>query len=157
VKILLKSFLLLTFLISSAWALDKPTQEETRKVVDYYLQGQKKGPLLAHFQVCSEMGQEGKQDDVLCKDPLKQVSQNEETYVGMMFMVPKGTNEEIILQLEHEGLVRMTREFSVDDAMVYRVFQKVTFNKPGVWTAKILSDRQGQIQNLGESKIQVIK
>ncbi len=148
--------LLLAALLSFA-VHAKPSPEEVKRVVDYYHNGKDQGVVLADVKLCEAVSTEGELKNE-CQgelDPLA-LTVGEPVTVWMMFMVPSGmAQQDIMLQLNYQGMTRAVEKATVASSLRYRVWRKVTLDRPGEWTASIFHDSgQGQ-ELLREMKMQV--
>lgn len=148
--------LLLAALLSFA-AHAKPSPEEVKRVVDYYQNGKDQGVVLADVKLCEAVPTEGelKNECQGERDPLA-LTVGEPVTVWMMFMVPSGMDQQdIMLQLNYQGLTRAVEKATVASSLRYRVWRKVTLDRPGEWTASIIHDSGQGLELLREMKMQV--
>jgi len=135
----------------------KPTPDEVKRVVDYYNNGQDEGVVLADIKLCESIGTEGEAKNE-CQNELdaSTMTVGQPVMVWMNFMVPVGMKEqEIMLQFNYQGVTRDVQKATVSNAMRYRVWRKVKFDRAGDWTATITHDNGQSTEVLREMKFRV--
>lgn len=135
----------------------KPSADEVRNVVDFYNNGKDEGIVLADVKLCEGIGKEGATKNE-CEGELNPASLTvgESVTVWMSFMVPLGLQEqEIMVQLNHQGVTREVEKATVTSAMRYRVWRKVKLDRAGDWSANIIHDNGQSSEVLRELKLSV--
>ncbi len=149
--------LMLAAALSTA-AQAKPAPEQVREVVDYYFNGRDAGVVLADFRVCDDVHAEGelKNECRGQRDPAS-LLEGDSVLMWMMFMVPSGVEpQDIMLQLNHQGMTLGLEKAKVASSMRYRVWRKVSFDRPGEWEARVMHDKgPGGLEVLREIKLNV--
>lgn len=147
-----------SLLAFSAFAVDVPTSAEARKVLDFYYHGQGQGIVLIESKWCTEIENEGDNKNN-CADEVNPgaVQNGQELNLWMAFLVPSDDPEQnIIIQFEHNGVARMVKNVTVSGSIRYRTWRKVTFNKTGEWTVKIIHDKGDDVTVLSIKTVTVI-
>ena len=142
---------------SMAWAEEKPTPDEARKVIGYYYHGKGKGAILMDMTICEKVGQEEGPDKNECLDSVNpgQIQLNQELYLWMNFLVPLNDNADIILAFSRKGKVRRTTNIKLAGASRYRTWKKIPTDKAGQWTVSILQELEDQDLELGSMQFTV--
>ena len=141
----------------SAFAAEVPTSAEAKKVLDYYYNGQGQGVVMIENKLCTEINKEGDNKNN-CADTLSpsSLTVNQKLNLWMAFLVPNDDPaQNIIIQFEHNGIARMVKDVKVSGSIRYRTWRKVSFNKAGNWTVKIIHDKGDDVQLLDTLNIVV--
>lgn len=150
--------LIATFLIAGpAFATEKPTADETRKVITYYFTGQGNGAVLMDKVMCGEIGQEDpdKNECIYVIDPGR-IGQNQELYIWMSFLVPSEATADILVSFNHKGKVRRTGSVKLKGATRFRTWKKIPTHKTGQWTATITQEMEDKDLELGSIQYTVV-
>ncbi len=126
-----------------AFAGAEPTPAEVKKVLDFYYAQPAGSPVLVETRICSDVSTDGDQKNE-CSGTIasKAVPVGRPSYLWMNFMVPSGAgSQKILVQFEHDGVTRLTRQVDVSAAIRYRTWKKFELDRPGTWSVKILHDR----------------
>ncbi len=136
-------------------AQDIPTSDEVRRVMEFYNDGQGQGIVLIDSKVCQEINKEGpekfnckneiiefvKGSDASAPPEVKHKTKvGESLFIWMAYMVPKGDEENIIVQYNRSGITRRSSNLAVKGSIRYRTWSKFTPRKEGNWEVKILHD-----------------
>lgn len=140
-----------------AWAEEKPTPDEARKVIDYYYHGQGKGAILMDLSICEKVGQEEGPDKNECLDSVNpgQIQLGQELHLWMNFLVPLNDSADIILAFSRKGKVRRTANLKLGGATRYRTWKRIPTDKAGQWTVSILQELEDQDLELGSMQFTV--
>lgn len=147
-----------SLLAFSAYAVEVPTSAEAKKVLDFYYHGQGQGVVLIDSQWCAEIDKEGDNKNN-CADEISPaaIQVEQEINLWMAFLVPSDDPEQnIIIQFEHQGVARMVKNATVSGSIRYRTWRKVSFNKTGEWTVKIIHDKGDDVVVLSTQTVTVI-
>lgn len=154
---MLMSGLIILLLPMTAYAQNKPTAAEAKKVLDYYYQGEAHGPVLVEVKICQEISKEEGNKNNCGNELTGPVEKGKPVYVWMIFMVPsKSEKQGIIVQYLHKGIARNVREMSVSRGFRYRTWNKRVFTKTGKWTVKIVHEKGDGTEELGSMTIDVV-
>ena len=147
--------LLLAF--GMAWAEEKPTPDEARKVIDYYYGGKGKGAILMDISICEKVGQEEGPDKNECLDSVNpgQIQLGQELHLWMNFLVPLNDTADIIIAFSRKGKVRRTANIKLGGATRYRTWKRIPTDKAGQWTVSILQELEDQDLELGSMQFTV--
>ncbi len=138
-------------------AVDKPTPEEARKVIDFNYHGKGMGVVLVQTKVCHDIQRDG-DDKNECAGDLtgKAVKKGEAVYVWLMFMAPDGQeSQNASVDFEQNGASVAVKKVQVPGQMRSRSWLKYTFNKAGAWKVKVARDTASGPEALGELAINV--
>lgn len=144
-------------LSSAAIAVEQPTSDEVRKVLDFYYNGKGLGVVLIEAKLCRAIEREGDQKNE-CSGEItaEPIAKGEAVFLWMSYMVPTGDEKQkIIVQLENGGVTRSVKNLDITGSLRYRTWRKVVFNRSGSWIAKIVHDKEEGIQVLGEKSFSV--
>ncbi len=150
------------FFVASALLLStvvhaKPSADVAKEVIDYYFHGQSEGVLLADVKLCEAIHEEGELKNE-CNGELDAagLEQGQPVLVWMMFMVPSGLDpQEILVQLNHQGMTMAVEKASVASSLRYRVWRKLNLDRPGDWNVKIAHDNGQSIEMVKELNLSV--
>ncbi|MDH5178927.1 MAG: hypothetical protein OEZ39_00260 [Gammaproteobacteria bacterium] len=149
------AFIAALCLIGSAQAVEVPTTDEVRKVLDFYYQGQGLGVVLIDSKMCSEIGKEGDLKNE-CVGELTAIKKDESINMWFAFLIPNGTEKQkILIQFETGGLTRMVKEIEATGSIRYRTWRKVDFDRAGEWTASIFLDSPAGTKKIGSRSFTV--
>lgn len=142
---------------SMAWAGEKPTSDEARKVIDYYFHGKGNGAILMDLSICEKVGLEEGPDKNECLDSVNpgQIQLGDELHLWMNFLVPLNDNADIILAFSRKGKVRRTANIKLAGATRYRTWKRIPTGKAGQWTVTILQELEDQDLELGKMQFTV--
>ncbi len=138
-------------------AVDKPTPDEARKVIDFNYHGKGMGVVLVQTRICHDIQREG-DDKNECSGDLtgKAVKKGEAVYVWMMFMAPDGQDaENASVAFEQNGASVTVKKVQVPGQMRSRSWLKYSFNKAGAWKIKVSRDSAAGPEALGELAVNV--
>ncbi len=133
-----------------ATAQDKPTSEETRKVINYYYHGKGGGTVLMDHYLCQEIGQEGPdKNECLNKLNPSQIQKEQEAYLWMNFLVPMDASADIIVSFSRKGKVRRTASVKLSGATRFRTWKRIPTNKAGQWSVVIIQEMEDKDMEVG--------
>ena len=132
--------------VADAGNMAKPSNEEVRRVMDYFNRG--KEVLLTDRKFCKEIGKDAAtKNDCVNEIAATEVKKGEKAFLWMSFMVPKEFKEgNLLIQFNQNGVTKSakTREIKIQDgAMRYRVFELVPALNPGEYEAVLMLDANG--------------
>ncbi len=119
-----------------------PTPAEIKKVLDFYYAEAPSSPVLVEIHVCSEVGTEGEhKNECIETVAADAIEVGKADYLWMNFMVPRQAgDQQLLVQFNHDGVTRLTRQISLSGAIRYRTWKKFELDRPGKWSVKILHD-----------------
>lgn len=138
-------------LITSAQALDLPSTQEVKKVLDFYYNGKGMGVVLIDAKLCRDVHREGDEKNECAGEITNEaISKGDTVNLWMAFMVPIGDEKQkILVQFDQGGVTRSVKNMTVTGSLRYRTWRKVTLNRAGVWDIKIVHDRDDGATVLG--------
>lgn len=144
--------LMSTFLMASAQAVELPTTQEVKKVLDFYYNGQGMGVVLIDAKLCRDVHREGDEKNECAGDVTSEaITKGDTVNLWMSFMVPMGDEKQkILVQFDQGGVTRSVKNMTVTGSLRYRTWRKVTLDRVGVWNIKIVHDRDEGAAVLGE-------
>ncbi len=149
-KKLIAISIIVALIPTMGFALDKPSSQETKKVMDYYNEGIGNGAVLVDFNLCTEMGKEEETKNN-CIQPLSDVDilLGQEVYLWMNFMIPVDDTANVFITYTRNNRIRKTQATTLKSAFRYRTWKKIATNKPGQWTIKIFQEVEDKDIDLG--------
>jgi len=151
--------LLVSFLSVShgAIAQEKPTPEETRKVINYYFMGKGQGAIPMEYKLCKEIPKRGEMKNECVSEILdKKVAKGEEAYLWMNFLVPVGEQSRILLQYSRKDKVRDTSNVTLAGATRYRTWKKIPTATAGDWKVKVIQELENSDLEIGQLEFSVV-
>lgn len=143
---------LVSLLALPALADEVPTAAEVKKVMDFYRQGQGKGPVLIDLVACLKIDRPapGKKKD--CVEPAGESVKKGTVVNGFTrWFVPEGDTYELAFEWLHEGKVVSMSAFNVEGSFAYGTWKAKTLTKPGSWEFRV---KRGE-EVLGSMKVAV--
>jgi len=149
---------LLICLPALAFAQDRPTPKEARKVIDYYYHGRGKGAILMDYKLCQEILEKGP-EKYECKREITdgKIQKGQEVFLWLNFLVPAGDKAEILLQFKRKDKVRKVLPISPPGSPRYRTWKKIPTDKTGNWKVSIVQEMEDRDLNLGELEFSVVE
>lgn len=143
--------------LGTAAAQERPTADETRKVIDYYYHGKGGGAVLTELQICEGIGQEEGPQKNECLNKLNpgQVQLGQELHVWMNFLVPLDDTADIIVSFSRKGKVRRTATVKLTGATRFRTWKRIPTDKTGQWTITVMQELADQDLDLGSLQYSV--
>lgn len=119
-----------------------PNGDEIKKVVSYYYDHASTTPLLVETKLCAEIATEGElKNECLREIEASAIQPDTDAYLWLNFMVPQAApDQKILIQFDHAGITRQTRESTLQGAIRFRTWKKLRLDRGGKWTIKILHD-----------------
>ncbi len=119
---------------ATAFAQNKPSAEDARNVIDYYLLGQGQGPILMDARFCHNVV-ENECADLVAPDAL---IKGEAYNVWFRFLVPQGEEVNgIQVEFIHDGVTQISKELSASGSIRYRTWRFVRLEQEGDWRMKV--------------------
>jgi hypothetical protein len=142
---------------SPAQEIARPTSDEVKRVLNYYLQGKGMGPVLIEAKICRDIIAAGKDENECGGDITTHViKKGESWYLWMAFMVPSGEDtQNIVIMFEKGGVPRKVENLQVSSQLRNRSWIKVTWDTPGSWQLKIARDTGSSAEFLGTLDVTV--
>jgi hypothetical protein len=138
-------------------AQDKPTPEETRKVINYYFKGKGQGVIPMEYKLCKEISQKGDmKNECVSEISDKKVMKGEEAYLWMNFLVPVGEESKILLQYSRKNKVRDTSNISLGGATRYRTWKKIPTTTAGKWKVQMIQEMDNADVDIGKLEFSVV-
>jgi hypothetical protein len=136
-------------------AAGEPTDIEIQKVLDFYYADPPGSPIAVEIRVCEGVATEGALKNE-CQKALspEAIEVGKAGYLWINFMVPKGADgEKILIQFDHDGITRLTRQVDLSGAIRFRTWKKFSLDRPGKWSVKVLHDRADGVKSIGALKL----
>ena len=119
-----------------------PSAAEVRKVINYYYQGSR--PILAQVVACKTIEKKDKANRHRCAEAFGPSGKKGDlVFVHITAMVPKGQTASLMVQASHNGVVRATKDISMNSSFRTRAWPGFRMSKSGRWDFRVL-DESGQ-------------
>jgi hypothetical protein len=149
-----KVILVLLLPINLIFAQATLSPESAKAFLDFYYNGAGQGIVLADSRICAKVENNQYEGEISAEAIKKDVS----NYLWMTFVVPQETAEaKVIIQFNHEGITRLTREATVKGSIRYRTWKSFRLNQAGEWEIKILFDHGDGMQTLKTQLLTVVE
>jgi hypothetical protein len=138
-----------------ATAAPPPSPDAARSVIDYYFTGDT--VLLVDARLCNRVAEAGP-DSHACEAPRADalLETGETTYLWLLLMVPEPLESQtIVIQFVQDGTAFSVQRATVTPSLRYRLWKKLRFDQPGDWQIRVLHERDGTLQPLGEMDVRV--
>ena len=134
---------------ASSAVLNQPTPTEIQRVLDYYYNGIGQAPILTELKLCDGVIKEGENKNN-CRNEISPsaVTLDTDVFIWMNFLVPKNTTANILLQLNHKGITRITRSTEMTNSIRYRTWSNVRFSRTGDWVLKVFYENGDDVREL---------
>jgi hypothetical protein len=118
----------------------QPTPEATKAVFDHYYTGQGKSLVIAEAFLCAEVAEKSKDNKYDCTKRVEgNLTKGASVNVYLVMLVPEGDKKELMIQSTLDGVVRETKDVTVEGkGMRTRVWKTFTASKAGKWEFKVL-------------------
>lgn len=141
----------------AAVAQDKPTPEETRRVINYYFNGKGQGVIPMEFKLCKEISLKGDmKNECVSEIPNKKIMKGEEAYLWMNFLVPAGEESKILVQYSRKNKVRNTSNLSLAGATRFRTWKKIPTTTAGKWKVQLIQEMDNSDVDIGKIEFSVV-
>jgi hypothetical protein len=133
-----------------------PTAEEVRRVTNYFYNQRDSTPLLADYKLCAGIHREGSNKNN-CAGEIEggALEPGQSLFLWMNFLVPKGQRGKVLVQLNHDGITRGTREMSIRGSMRYRTWRKIRLQRTGEWELPVYYENSDGIEEIERINLQV--
>ena len=132
---LLTQALLLTTLTAAA-----PSSEAVKSVFDHFYHGQGQGLVLGQAELCKKIEKADKERRNDCVESFgASAAKGDLVNVYLVGVVPKGDKAELMIQASHEGIVRTTKDVTLEGKYIRaRTWRGFKLTKPGKWEFKVI-------------------
>ena len=140
--------------VSGVHAQTKLTPDAAKAFLDFYYNGHGQGVVLADLKICSAV------EDFECTHQVSfnAVKKDSSYFIWMVYVVPKDDEvDDILVQFNHGGITRSTRDVSVKGSIRYRTWGSFTLNRAGSWEIKVLQDKGEEVETLRTVPVTVIE
>lgn len=149
-KKLIIAIVMVALLPAAGIAVERPSSQEAKKVIDYYAQGKGNGAVIVDAVFCTKMGTEGDyKNDCVESISTNEIKVGDEVYLWMNFMVPANDTADIFLSYSRNQRIRNTQKIHLKNAFRFRTWKKIVTNKPGKWTIQIYQEVGDEDLDLG--------
>jgi len=132
--------LLLPLMAAPLHALEKPTQDEVVKVMNYLNEGSE--IVLVDSRFCSEIVKSGENKNE-CADPGGAlVSKGEKKYLWMNYLVPGNSTSSVLIQFKYKGRALKSGEITLTKAIRYRTWKYLETSRVGNWEVVIEQENE---------------
>ncbi len=133
-----------------------PTAEQVRLVTDYFYNGRESSPVLADYKLCTGIQREGAGKNN-CSNEIdgRALKPGQSLYLWMNFLVPKGGQGKVLVQLNHDGFTRDTRVMPIAGSIRYRTWRKIRLMRPGEWELPVYYENADGIEQIDSINLHV--
>ncbi len=132
--------MLLPLIAAPLQAMEKPTQEEVVKVMNYLSEGSE--IVLVDSKFCSEIVKAGESKNE-CADPSgSQVAKGEKKYIWMNYLVPGNSAPSVLIQFKYKGRALKSGEIKLTKAIRYRTWKYLETSRVGNWEVVIEQENE---------------
>jgi len=132
-----------------------PSQSSINDVVSYYY-GSEATPILAEYKLCTQIGSMGaERNQCIGEISTDSLVQGQAVYLWMNYLVPKGTQSELLLQYNHNGITRDASNLKVSGSLRFRTWKKIKLSRTGDWELPIYFEQSGQHTELDRITLNV--
>ena len=133
-----------------------PSAEEVRKVSRYFYSDNATRPVLADYKLCKGIQRDGVDKNNCTQEvPGDTLEPGQSLYLWMNFMLPKGEQGKVLVQLNHSGVTRDTRVMPIEGSMRYRTWRKIRLLRPGDWELPVYYENDGGIEEVDRINLHV--
>lgn len=123
------------FAVLPLQALEKPTQEEVVKVMQYLNEGEE--IVLVDSKFCTEIVKKG-EDKNECADPgVNEVAKGAKKYLWMNYLVPGNSTPSVLVQFKFKGRALKSDEIKLSKTIRYRTWKFLETSRVGHWEVVI--------------------
>ena len=145
----MKTGILIVFFGMVTAFAQKPTQDEIKKVMDYYNNGDEAA--VAEMKLCKEVIKEGPEKNNCAEEAVPAgIQKGEKVFLWVNLMVPKNQNPNISFQYSKNDRSIKTKEVAVTSALRYRTWQIIPTNKLGQISVTIDQEKGEDYVNIGK-------
>ena len=131
-----------------AVAVDKPTSEEVRRVMEFYQQGE--GAVLAQQKLCSAIEKAGEnKNECTAEGTPAVITKGDKPLVWMNFLVAGSEPANILVQFNYKGRVLSSKELKLSNSFRYRTWLKAPTSKAGTWQVTIEQELADGYEKMG--------
>jgi len=149
---------LMAALTTASFAVDKPSGEEVKRVMDYYKNGQGLGAVLVDTKITSGVHSKGEnKNEAIDEIVATEIQLNDKAFVWMNFLVPTQDKANLFFEFKRKGKARRAEEMSINGTTRYRTWKKLPTNKLGEWeviiTQELSDDNEIQLAKINYTVI----
>lgn len=118
----------------------QPTSDQVKAVFDYHYSGAGQELVLADVVLCKTIEKKDKATRNDCKETFAATASKGETVlVYLTGVLPKGAKTEIMIQAVHEGVVRSTKDVTLEGKYFRtRTWKGFGLSKTGAWEFRVI-------------------
>jgi hypothetical protein len=135
----------------------KPSPDDVKRVLDYYLHGKGMSPVLIEAKICQDIVAEGENKNECGGDITAQaIKKGAAVYLWMAYMVPLGEDtQNIVVLFEKGGVTHKVEKLQVSAQLHNRSWIKVSFDTGGPWQLRVVRDTGAGPESLGTLDVSV--
>ena len=139
-----------------AFAVEKPSSKEVRRVMEFYQQG--KGAILAHQKLCSAVEKAGKnKNECTAEGTPALITRGDKPLVWMNFLVAGTEPAKVLVQFKYKDRVLSSKELDLGNSFRYRTWLKAPTSKAGTWKVTIEQELANGYESLGSLEYTVVE
>lgn len=134
---------------------ESPSQNSINTVVSYYF-GDDAAPILADYKLCSDVGSVGaERNQCLGELSADSLVRGQTVYLWMNYLVPKGTQTDLLLHYNHNGITRDASNLKVSGSIRFRTWKKIKLSRSGTWELPIYFEQAGEYAEIDRINLEV--
>lgn len=128
-----------TLLIATLFTT-QPTPDQVKAVFDYHYQGQGQELVLSDALLCKTIEKKDKARKNDCVETYgASADKGELVQIYLMGVLPKGAKADLMIQAVHEGVVRSTKDVTMEGSYIRsRTWTGFSLKKPGTWEFRVM-------------------
>lgn len=140
---------------SAPTEVSTPSQRSINDVVSYYY-GSETTPVLADYKLCTDIGTIGNErNQCIGELSADSLTQGQTVYLWMNYLVPKGTQSDLLLHYNHNGITRDASNLKVSGSIRFRTWKKIKLSRSGDWELPIYVEQGGEYTELDRITLNV--
>lgn len=139
-----------------AVALEKPSSEEVRRVMDFYQQGE--GAILAQQKLCIAVEKSGEnKNECTAEGSPAVIKSGDHPLVWMNFLVAGSEPVNVLVQFNHNGRVLSSNELKLSKSFRYRTWLNAPTSKVGTWKVTVEQELKSGYESMGSMEYSVVE
>ena len=139
-----------------AVAVEKPSSEEVRRVMEYYQQGE--GAILVQQKMCSAIEKKGQnKNECTTEGTPAVINKGDSPLVWMNFLVAGSEPANVLVQFNYKGRVLSSKELKLSNSFRYRTWLNAPTSKVGTWKVTVEQELENGYESMGSQEYSVVE
>lgn len=139
-----------------AIAVEKPSSEEVRSVMEFYQQGE--GAILVQQKLCSAIEKSGEnKNECTAEGTPAVINEGDKPLVWMNFLVAGSEPANVLVQFSYKGRVLSSKELKLSNSFRYRTWLNAPTTKVGTWKVTVEQELADGYEKLGSLEYTVVE